>query len=316
MSTLTPAPLAPTFGALLEAGQVPLEGLEVASLLAAHGALLFRGYGFTLESFKAFSAQHSGDFSDYEGGVFRAGALNRDTIGGDPTVLTTTGHSQGFPISLHGEMHYLKNPPAILWFFCQRPSAQDGQTTLCDGRAMWQALGAEAQEFFRSHQVCYTRYLEDGSWQTTFGSDSLEQVGTVCRREGMEWSFDEQNRSVTTHYRCSALRGGEVFINNVLPVLDTEWAYNSGWMKENLAAMGAAGRPPLIVRAGDGSELPQAVVKALRQAAREHTIELDWQAGDVAMIDNLRVMHGRRQASDPERSILVRLASAAAHLSV
>lgn len=310
MANLELLPLSPTFGGIIDAAQTTLDSLDVDDLLAQRGALLFRGFAFDLEGFKQFSRQHSGEFSDYEGGVFRAGALNRKTIGGDPTVLTTTGHSQGFPISLHGEMHYLKNPPEILWFYCERPSAVDGQTTLCHGRTLWNGLSAEAQEYFRATRICYTRHLDDGEWQTTFGTDSLDRVAEVCQRELMEWSFDEEARALTTRYSCSAAREGDIFINNILPVLDSEWAYSSGWIEKNLSEMGGKARPPLTVRAEDGSAIPESVLKSVKKAAKEHTIDLNWQSGDVVMVDNLRVMHGRRQATDSNRSILVRMGSA------
>jgi alpha-ketoglutarate-dependent taurine dioxygenase len=303
--------LAPTFGAVVDAAHVSLDTLDVQGLLARYGALLFRGFHFDLEGFKRFSSQHGGEFSDYEGGAFRAGALNRQVIGGDPTVLTTTGHSQGFPISLHGEMHYLKHPPEILWFYCQRPSTRDGQTTLCDGRALWAALSEGAREFFRTHRICYIRHLEDGDWQSTFGCDDTDRVAEVCRREGAEWSFDRQTGALTTRYVCYAVRGGEIFINNLLPVLDGEWAYTSGWVQKNLGE-GGKSQPPMIVRLEDGTAIPEPLLAELKAAAKAHTIDLDWQSGDIAMVDNLKVMHGRRQATDPNRSILVRMSSAQA----
>jgi alpha-ketoglutarate-dependent taurine dioxygenase len=302
--------LSPTFGGIVDAAQTALEEIDVGAMLAQRGALLFRGFAFDLEGFKQFSRQHSGEFSDYEGGAFRAGALNRQTIGGDPTVLTTTGHSQGFPISLHGEMHYLKHPPEILWFYCERPSATDGQTTLCDGRTLWNGLSPEAQAYFRATKICYSRHLEDGDWQTTFGTESLDRVAQICARESMEWSYDENTRTVTTRYICDALREGEVFINNILPVLDGEWAYSSGWVEKNLASEKGKAKPPLMVRAEDGSPIPDDVLQSVKKSAKAHTIDLNWQAGDVCMVDNLRVMHGRRQATDSNRSILVRMGSA------
>lgn len=33
------------------------------------------------------------------------------------------------------------------------------------------------------------------------------------------------------------------------------------------------------------------------------TENLDWQHGDAAVIDNTRVMHGRRAITDPDRTI-------------
>lgn len=307
MDRIRLTPLTETFGLALDCEGGSLDDLDPIPLLQRHGALLFRGFEADIPTFKRFTEASCRDFSNYEGGVFRSGALNRESVGADPTLMTTTGHTQGFPISLHGEMHYLQTPPSVLWFYCQTPSAEAGQTTLCDGAALWEALLPETREFFTEHRVRYTRWLADGDWQTTSGTDDPEAARRACADLGMTMEPSAEDRSVTLHFTCRAVRAGRWFVNSVLPTLDAEWAFESGWIAENLGPSGARGRPPMVVRTESGGRLPEAVVKDLKAAAARLTVDIDWRSGDLAMVDNLRVMHGRREARDRNRSILVRM---------
>jgi alpha-ketoglutarate-dependent taurine dioxygenase len=62
---------------------------------------------------------------------------------------------------------------------------------------------------------------------------------------------------------------------------------------------------------GDGSPIDDEDLKAATDIAYELTFDLNWQAGDVALIDNARVMHGRRPFQG-SRSVLASLCTNAA----
>ena len=52
--------------------------------------------------------------------------------------------------------------------------------------------------------------------------------------------------------------------------------------------------PADAIRHGDGSKLDAEAVKKAIDISEELSFEAHWQAGDVAIIDNTVVMHGRR----------------------
>src|SRR4051812_6350383 len=109
--------LASTFGAILEAQSTPLRCIDLNDLIATFkraGAVLLRGFSAKLDDFVWLTGKLCQDFSTYRGGGFRWGPLNRDSIGGNPTLMTVTGSGQGWPIPLHGEMYYLKQRPTML----------------------------------------------------------------------------------------------------------------------------------------------------------------------------------------------------------
>ncbi len=53
----------------------------------------------------------------------------------------------------------------------------------------------------------------------------------------------------------------------------------------------------------DGSELPGWLLAELERVTEEVTEDIEWQDGDLALIDNTRVMHGRRAIEDTDRTI-------------
>jgi len=59
----------------------------------------------------------------------------------------------------------------------------------------------------------------------------------------------------------------------------------------------------------DGSDLDEAAYERLARLAGRLTVEVAWQSGDVLMVDNTRMMHGRRAILDERRLILTRFGS-------
>lgn len=50
-------------------------------------------------------------------------------------------------------------------------------------------------------------------------------------------------------------------------------------------------------------------VEALRVLAEACTVEINWQDGDIAVLDNARVMHGRRAIADTDRTLFIGMGS-------
>ena len=52
--------------------------------------------------------------------------------------------------------------------------------------------------------------------------------------------------------------------------------------------------PSKAITYGDGTPLDRDAALAAADLAEEVAVDLDWQQGDVALLDNFVVMHGRR----------------------
>ena len=55
----------------------------------------------------------------------------------------------------------------------------------------------------------------------------------------------------------------------------------------------------------DGAEIEEDVLNDIKAATRSLTRGIKWRAGDFALIDNNRVLHGRNQTTDPERDLVM-----------
>lgn len=71
-----------------------------------------------------------------------------------------------------------------------------------------------------------------------------------------------------------------------------------------LAELLLAGELPMTVTYADGGPIPTDVVTHVRDTAWRHAVDIDWHAGDVAVIDNVLVAHGRRPFTGPRRVLV------------
>jgi alpha-ketoglutarate-dependent taurine dioxygenase len=293
--TATVAPFLDAHGVMMSpatgGGIDSLNASEVARVFMEHSLVLFRGFDVSTAAFKAFTDRLCEDFITYEGG-----ASARRAIGGDPTVMTVTEPQQTFAIPLHGEMYYVKRPPEVLWFFCVRPAAAGGETTVADGAVFYERLSDRARDLFEAHRVRYICTYPDGRWQALFQTADPDAVRRFCEANDTTFRWDARDRSVVTEYEATACRNSRygfrrAFINNVLTMT---W-----WERHGVRSR--------IVRLDDGAAIPDEVLDELREIEAAITMPVSWQPQDIVMVDNTRYMHGRRAFADSGREIYVRL---------
>ena len=280
----------------------------VLDALETHGAVLFPGMAPSTGAFLRLSSRFTDTFSSYRGGALRGGVEGRTPVGTHADLFTVTGAAQGFPIALHGEMFYVRSPPNLVWFHCLRAPAVRGETILCDGTALYARLPLATREYFRRMPILYLRRLTREEWQLAFDTPDLDGLRAACRE--LDLTFEtHHDEAVTLRYRCSAFvrthSGRDAFVNNVLELSLVELGIESGWTARNIAGT-AHSQAPIVVRTETGERLPADLVRQIARIGEALTIEHAWQTGDVLMIDNHRVMHGRRAASG-ERTVHVRL---------
>jgi alpha-ketoglutarate-dependent taurine dioxygenase len=292
-NTINTVPLTPDLGILVTpvGNQFPAAE-ELIQLFKLHGALLLRGFNFTKESFRDFTASITPEFIGYQGGAYA-----RDPIDGDSTVLSVTGQRQFFAVPMHGEMCYQKNPPTILWFFCHRPPVSGGETTLCDGIDFFEKLSPAARDLFTSRKVKYIRHYGREGWEGIYQTSDPEQVARVCAERDTECAYDPADDTISTAYAKSALTetlygGKSAFVNNILTILEQE----------------SQNQKHSRVRMEDNSPIPPEVVTELKTLEKALTRAVAWQPGDLVMVDNTRLMHGRNAFNDTERELFVRMA--------
>ena len=258
---------------------------EIISLFKEYGVLLFRGFPADTERFREFSNLFSTDFLDYAGGAF-----NRRVINNDQTILSVNDFQT--EIRLHGEMYYQQNIPLMLWFFCANPALTDGETTVCDGRQFFAELSNSTKELFSQKQLKFSFSMNQEEWQKKYKIENINQLEEICKNNYTSLKI-YADKSILIEYICPLVipsRCGkyQVFINSLLPAMQLN---------------------PDILKFDDDSEIPAELMEELNEIAERITTNIEWQKGDIIMIDNTRIMHGRRAFTDKKREIYIRLCS-------
>ncbi len=294
--TIETLPLSENFGkTVLGTKKQDICGLDQAEVIEQFNTsslLLFRGFEVDTENFKKFTELFSTNFVSYVGGAY-----SREMINGDKTLLSVTGGKLAFPVPLHGEMYYRKHRPDILWFYCASPALKDGETTVCDGIQIYKQLSTSTQELFHEKKIKYIRTYPTDIWQKIYQTDDLSHVETVCKDNDMQ--LEANSEQITTHYIAPAIQPSrcgkhQVFINNILPVVTQE----------------INGNTSSLVRFEDDAKIPESVINEIKTITEQLIHLVSWQKSDILMIDNTRLMHGRRSFADNQRDIYVRLCEA------
>lgn len=271
------------------------------------GWLLLRSFSGDIKDFVSFSNTLGHNFSNYQSGFFS----DRRTFNGNETVMTATGDTQEFAIPLHGEMYYRSVRPKILWFYCQTSPSKDGQTTLCDGEALYRNLSDETKEFFENMPVRYRTLYKQSEWQEKFSVATLSEIENYCRDMNYDLRVNHDDGSIKMDYVSSALSGNGqdkpfCFINNVVALFMGESSFKKGMLHAGIPRT-ESNDFPVKVRMKDGSKIPRKIISEILTESKKLTIEHAWQTGDILLIDNTRIMHGRNSSYSSERKIYVRI---------
>lgn len=262
----------------------------VLDALKTTGAVVFRGYFAKLEEFIEFSDRFTAAYVPYVGGANNG----RATVGGNASVYTVTEPSMKMPIPLHGEMYYTHTRPDLVWFYCINPPVANGETTLCDGTEILAHLSPATRRAFEERDILYRRNFSKSVWQNSYQTDDLAELEGFCRDNRLGLAVHDDG-GISTTYRASAIArcpGGNAFINSILTFAAQEYI---------------AGSSESQVRWSDGQEMDRAMLLEVKSVSDGLTTAHGWQPGDLIMVDNTRVMHGRRTFNDDQRNIVVRL---------
>jgi alpha-ketoglutarate-dependent taurine dioxygenase len=278
--------------------------------LHQHGAMLFRGFGISEQTvFQSLMARLKEQLADYVDGN-----SPRTKMGGG--VYTSTEYPPEYFICLHNELSYSQQWPARVFFCCIVAPKAGGQTPLMKSRSLLQTLPQELVKEFQARKVKYIRNLHGGkgvgkSWQKTFETESRAHVEDWAMAAGVvvQWFEDGSVRlsNVRPATAFHPVTGEEVWFNQAdqfhpssLPpaVYESMLSIFEG-MEEEL---------PQNATFGDGTPIPLAYLETIRAVTREHLALFDWQCGDLLMVDNMLVAHGRMPFVG-DRRILVSMTS-------
>lgn len=244
---------------------------EVRRLIETDGTLLMRGFDTTLGSFARL------------GEILCSNAMfnespNREILSNEDLIQSVDLGIEPFP--LHPELAREPWRPDLCMFGCIGAPGVGGQTNLCDGIAIVEALPDDLVAKLTERKLMYIRPANPELLEFWLGSraptDSiLANPPPTCPywfRRNKKQIFRGFSRPV---FEPTLFQRKPAFANFLL------------FARDYLQTT----RTPVL---DDGSVFPDDWLDIIRSAARSLTYAHRWHSGDVLIADNSRFMHGRR----------------------
>ncbi|RYZ56044.1 MAG: TauD/TfdA family dioxygenase [Proteobacteria bacterium] len=270
--------------------------------LRQRGALIFRGFGIdSPERLLEFAGATSNDSPN-----FKEESSPRSQVSG--AVYTSTDYPEDYEIQFHNEYSYANEWPMKLYFACIIPSQTAGETPVASTRGLLSRLSPETVKAFRAKGIMYVRNFSSGmgvSWQTAFQTSDKAVVEAYCRSRGLgcEWIEGDvlRTRKVQNPIVKHPITGEDVWFNHGF--FWNARALEPMEVREYFLSLEPDSLPTNTFY-GDGSLIPEDVVDEIRAAYAAEAIRVPWEKGDVLLIDNMLMSHGRSSFSGPRRIVV------------
>jgi alpha-ketoglutarate-dependent taurine dioxygenase len=270
---------------------VDLAPADVHAAVREHGAVLFRGFTSEPETFEAFTRTQCDLFYFHP-------HPKRTSLGSDGfSDLAPPGHHA---IKLHTERAY--EPafarPQLLWFHCIRAANAGGETLLCDGVELWSRLPSRIQELFTRNRLLYVLPLPSrllrAQWSRHFVTSAHKDISRddaeqIMRADpNVEYAFLDHGKLLVLKHLVPAVMASR---------FNGRLAFSNNLLNRRFSS---------FVQFEDYSTVEEELLCEVDAIAAPITYPLTWEAGDVLLVDNERVLHGRHAHNDPMREIHVR----------
>lgn len=255
----------------------------IIDLYKTHGALLFRGFGVDVAHFGRFAKQFCKTSVVNE-------SPGRQAVDAAANVYTVDAGSGAF--SLHPELSREPWKPDIAFFGCLSAPRRGGRTTICDGVALVREMPEAVRRGLEGRRLLYIKPAWPALLHYWLGTAEPTDAQLAAPPAECPYFF--------RRYPDSGIL--RVFSRPALhrPMFIDQPAFGNFLLFARFNH-GRSDHPVL----DDGRPVPDPWLQAIRAAGERLSAEIDWNAGDVLMLDNTRFMHGRTAIVDPAERIIL-----------
>ena len=242
--------------------------------------------------------------------TYKQSLSNAVRINKTDKVFTANEAPKEVEIFLHHELAQTPFYPKYIFFLCTSASQFGGETPICRSDYFYSTMLEQdpgLMKKFEDFGVIYNSIMPNGdeldsgqgrSWQKTLGAVTKAAAEKKIRDLGYSCEWIEKDCLAVKTRVFQAIKtltdGNKSFFNQVL-------AASLGWKNQS-----SLGLPPVAF--GNGDWIREESIRRMSDAARSLTLVRKWSAGDILMVDNHRVMHGRKPFSGSKpREVLVSL---------
>lgn len=274
---------------------------KVADLLRG-GAILFRGFDVADQAdFRMFTRSIDLEYVDY-----MERATPRTALG--DSIYTSTEFPPEHAIALHNENSYVMTWPMKICFCCLVAPPDGGETPIADVRRVLKRISPDVRQHFEEEGYMLVRNFSEYlglPWRVSFRLSTKEELESYCRRAriAVEWRGPERLRTrqvrpaVATHPQTQE----QIWFNHIA-------FWHSSSLEKTVAEMFLSEYTeedlPYNTYYGDGTPIEVSVIEHIRAAYDAETILFRWRKGDVLLLDNMLVAHGRRPFKGPRKIIV------------
>jgi alpha-ketoglutarate-dependent taurine dioxygenase len=266
------------------AGERSLAALDTDAIVALykdHGALLFRGFGADMDAFRPFARRFCPTSVMNE-------SPGRQPIDEAANIHTVDGGVRAF--NLHPELSREPWKPDAAFFACLSAPTRGGQTTICDGVALVRELPAAVRDGFAGRRLLYVKPTWPSLLEYWLGTPAPSDAELALPPPHCPYQFRRIGDEIVRWFSRPALHK---------PMFADAPAFGNFL----LFARFNHGRVdfPLL---DDGRAVPEPWLQAVKAVGDRLQVPIDWQRGDVLMLDNTRFMHGRTAILDPGERLI------------
>ncbi len=279
----------------------------IARKLEQVGAVLFRGFHVSSAcDFHRASRAFRPELRDYI-----EGHSPRKKIADG--IYTSTHYPASETITLHNELAFTNDPPRFLFFFCETPPIEQGETPILDGRYLLTKLPSQVVDAFTGRGILYISRLHGGaglgkSWKESFATADRNEVESHLDREGTEYEWLPEDTLQIRHIRPAlsvhpATRE-RVWFNNACVFHRSD----KGEVGEMIVETMGEQALPTDAFFENGDPIDASLLDTVRRTSWAEASFFPWSGGDVLFLDNYLAAHGRNSFSG-ERRVLVAMGS-------
>ena len=195
------------------------------------------------------------------------------------------------PVGLHIENGNTPFPPNLVAFYSEKSAKKGSQTTLCDGLELFQNMSAQLQQTWQQ-TVTVSRRLPSQLWRQYVVNQHPEVSCVTEVTEKHLADFIAINKHQRGTINADDSLDYELDIQPCLPINETDSTAQYSFANAILGPSFNYEKPNYTFQ--NGQAVSEKLINETAELAEKYTQEIHWQDGDIAIINNKRVLHGRR----------------------